>query len=154
MDWNYVKNIIKDGIMKQCPQLPVEIINEYLYLTFFRAGWVTFCNKYSMHVIGIVETKDDFYYLGFTDEDNIVTASCALEFKRDKTRDNDLIIKWGDGNEKTEQEHWRVIRQKVKEYFNENKNEHLIYFSDNVLDDEHLVFDNEEHTEYHIEKIK
>lgn len=154
MDWNYNRNLIKECIIKECPQLPIEIVDEYVDFTFFRAGWVTFCNKYSMHVIGIAESNNDFYYLGFTDEDNILTASCALEFKKDKARDNDLIIHWGSGNEKEEQDHWRKIRKKVIEYFNENKDEHLIYFSDIVLDDEHIVFDNEEHTKFHLEKIE
>lgn len=157
MDLGYIYDIVKRDIKKECPQLPIEIIDEFLDLTFFRANWVTFCNKYSMYIIGIVETEDDFYYIGFNDnydDDIILTASCALEFKKDKERDNDLIIHWGSGNEEKEQEHWRNIRKKLIEYLNENEDYHLIYFQDIALDNEHLVFDNKEHTKYHLEKIE
>ena len=90
----------------------------------------------------ITASKYDFYYIGFNDnydDDIILTASCALEFKKDKERDDDLIIHWGSGNEEKEQDRWRNIRKKLIEYLDKNKDEHLIYCQDIVLDNEHLI---------------
>ena len=157
MDWRYCRELVRKDIIKECPQLPLEIVDEFLDLTLLRANWVTFCNKYSMYILGIVQTKDDFYYIGFSEcngEYIIHSASCALEFKKDTDRDNDFVIHWGSDMQEEEQDNWRKIRNKLIEYLCENKNETLIYFQDVVLDNEHIVFDNEEHTKWHLEKIE
>ena len=42
---------------------------------------------------------------------------------------------------------------KLKNYFDNHPQEKLIYFQDRVCSDEHIVYENDEHTKYHIEKI-
>ena len=116
MDYNYVENLIRENIKNKCPQLPNEIIEEYLDLTFFRASWITYNGNKDLYLVGIAESKYDFYYVGIDDN-------------------------------------WKVIRNNIKFYFEKHPDEKLLHFENRVCSDEHLVFDNEEHTECHIEKV-
>lgn len=155
MDYNYVENLLKENIKRRCPQLPIEIINEYLDFTFFRAAWVTYGNNKDLCIIGIAETKHDFYYVGFDNDWKVKLISCALQIKRNEDRNNDLVIKFDKDNWEEEADcTWKVIRNNVKFYFKNHPEEKLIYFEDRICSDEHIVFDNEDHTEWHIEKIK
>lgn len=152
MDWNYVRKLAREDITKQCPQLPDKIVDEYLDLTFFRSNWVNYCNEQKMYIIGIVESRYDFYYIGFDDSDNIRLASSALEFRINEDRNYDFIIDYS--NPENGEERWRTIRKKLNDYLESYPDNKLIYFQDIVLSDEHLVYDNEDKTKAHIEKIK
>lgn len=153
MDYNYVEGLIKETIKNKCPQLPNEIIEEYLNFTFFRAAWVTYVNNKDLYLIGIAEGKYDFYYVGIDDNYNIELISCALHIERNEDRSHDYIVKFDNDNWQEEYDRiWKTIRNNIKIYFDKNINEKLIYFQDRVCSDEHIVFDNEDHTKWHIEK--
>jgi hypothetical protein len=155
MDYNYVEGIIKENIKNKCPQLPNEIIEEYLNFTFFRAAWVNYGNNKDLYIVGIAENKHDFYYVGFDNDYKVELISSSLQIKRNKDRDNDYIAKFDKDNWQEEYDCiWKIIRNNIKIYFDKNINDKLIYFEDRICSDEHIVFDNEDHTEWHIEKIK
>lgn len=156
MDWNYIENCLREEIQRKCPKLSKEIIEEYLDFTFFRASWIIYGNNQNLYILGIAQGKYDFYYLGCDDNYEIKLISCALEIKKDKERENDYIPKFDEDFKKWSKESnriWKLIRKNIKEYFKNNKQDKLLYFQDHILSDEHIVYDNEEHTEYHIEKI-
>ena len=157
MDWNWIIGELKKDIKKECPQLTDEIINEFIYLTFWGANWATYGNNKEIYILGLAETKYDFYYVGCNEKYEIQLISCALEVKKNKERGLDFItiinkdVKlWS----KESDDNWRIIRKNIKEYFGNHQNEKLIYFQDHILQDEHIVYDNEDKTKYHIEKIK
>lgn len=157
MDYNYVEGLIKEDIRNKCPQLSNEIIEEYLNFTFFRAAWVTYGNNKDLYIIGIAENKYDFYYVGFNDNYNIELISCTLCIECNNNRDYDYIVKFDKDNfDNCQKEHdriWRIIRNNIKIYFDKNQNDKLIYFEDRICSNEHIVFDNEDHTKCHIENI-
>jgi len=156
MDYNYLENCIKEEIQRKCPKLSKEIIEEYLDFTFFRASWIIYGNNQNLYILGLAQGKYDFYYLGCDDNYEIKLISCALEIKKDKERENDYIPKFDEDFKKWSKESnriWKLIRKNIKEYFKNNKQDKLLYFQDHILSDEHIIYDNEEHTEYYIEKI-
>lgn len=156
MDYNYVENLLREDIRRHCPQLPNEIIDEYLNFTFFRAAWVIYNDNKDLYLVGIAEGKYDFYYVGIDDNWKVTLISCALQIERNRDRDNDFIPKFNENFQNWCDEGdciWKVIRNNIKFYFEKHPQEKLIYFQDRVCSDEHLVFDNEDHTECHIEKI-
>jgi hypothetical protein len=156
MDYNYLENCIREEIKRKCPQLPQEIIEEYLNFTFFCANWVKYGDNQSLYILGIAQGKYDFYYFGCDDNYDIKLISCALEIKKDKERENDYIPKFDTNFKKwckDSNQIWKLIRKNIKDYFKNNKQDKLLYFQDHILSDEHVVYDNEEHTEYHIEKL-
>ena len=157
MDWNYIEDCLRKEIQRKCPKLSKEIIEEYLNFTFFRASWITYENNKDLYIIGIAEGKYDFYYVGFNDNFEIKLISCALQIECNKNRDNDYVPKFDTDFKKWSKESnriWKIIRKNIKEYFKNNKQDKLLYFQDHILTDEHIVYDNDEHTEYHIEKLK
>lgn len=156
MDYNYLENCIREEIQRKCPKLSKEIIEEYLDFTFFRASWIIYGNNQNLYILGLAQGKYDFYYLGCDDNYEIKLISCALEIKKDKERENDYIPKFDEDFKKWSKESnriWKLIRKNIKEYFKNNKQDKLLYFQDHILSDEHIIYDNEEHTEYYIEKI-
>lgn len=156
MDYNYVENLLREDIRKHCPQLPNEIIEEYVDLTFFRASWVTYGGNKDIYLVGIAEGKYDFYYVGFDNNWKVKLVSCALQIERNKDRDNDYVPKFNEDFQKWCDEGdciWRVLRNNLKFYFEKHPQEKLIYFQDRVCSDEHIVYENDEHTKYHIEKV-
>lgn len=142
MDLNYLINKIKNEIQKECPQLTKDIIDEFVHLTFWGANWTNYGDNQDIYILGLAETKYDFYYVGCNENYEIQLISCALEVKKNKERENDYL-----------NNNWRTIRNNVKEYFKNHKEEKLIYFKDHILTNEHIVYDNEEKTKYHIEEL-
>lgn len=157
MDWNYIENCLREEIQRKCPKLSKEIIEEYLKFTFCYAPWVKYGDNKNLYILGLAQGKYDFYYLGCDDNYEIKLISCALQIEKDKERENDYLPKFDEDFKKWSKESnriWKIIRKNIKEYFKNNKQDKLLYFQDHILSDEHIVYDNEEHTEYHIEKIK
>lgn len=157
MDWNYIEKLFREDIKRKCPQLSDEIVEEYIKLTFFGATWVTYGNNKDIYLLGIAENNNDFYYMGCNDNYEIELISCALDVKKNKERENEYITKFNEDfnlYSKRATKIWKTIRKNIKEYFKTHKEDKLIYFRDHLLIDEHIVYDNEDHTEYHIEKIK
>jgi len=157
MDWNYIEDCLRKEIQSRCPNLPKEIIEEYLKFTFCYAPWVKYGNNQNLYILGLAQGKYDFYYLGCNDNYEIKLISCALQIEKDKERENDYLPKFDEDFKKWSKESnriWKIIRKNIKEYFKNNKQDKLLYFQDHILSDEHIVYDNEEHTEYHIEKLK
>ena len=156
MDIKWLKNEIKQEIQQKCPQLTEEIIDEFIYLTFWGANWATYGDNKEIYILGLAETKYDFYYVGCNENYEIQLISCALEVKKNKERDLDYITTINTDFKlfsKEADNNWRTIRNNIKEYFENHKDEKLIYFSDHVLQNEHIVYDNEEKTKYHIEEL-
>lgn len=156
MDLKWLISELKEDIRKDCPQLTDEIIEEYVYLTFWGAHWATYGDNKEIYILGLAETKYDFYYVGCNENYEIQLISCALEVKKNKERDLDYITTINTDFKlfsKEADNNWRTIRNNIKEYFKNHKNEKLIYFSDHVLQNEHIVYDNEEKTKYHIEEL-
>ena len=156
MDYNYVENLMREDIKNKCPQLTNEIIEEYLDLTFLGANWATYGDNKEIYILGLAETKYDFYYVGCNENYEIQLISCALEVKKNKKRDLDYITTFNTDFKLWSEEadnNWRKIRNNIKEYFENHKNEKLIYFSDHILQNEHIVYDNKEKTKYHIEEL-
>ena len=156
MDYNYVKNLLREDIRRHCQQLSNEIIDEYINLTFFRAAWVTYNGNKDLYLVGIAEGKYDFYYVGIDDNQNLELISCALDIKPNRNRDNDFMPKfsrdfqsWCDEGDRI----WKIYRNKLKNYFDNHPKDKLIYFQDRVCSDEHIIYENDDHTECHIEKI-
>lgn len=157
MDWNYIEDCLRKEIQRRCPILPKEIIEEYLNFTFCYAPWVKYGNNQNLYILGLAQGKYDFYYLGCNDNYEIKLISCALQIEKDKEKENDYLPKFDEDFKKWSKESnriWKIIRKNIKEYFKNNKQDKLLYFQDHILSDEHIVYDNEEHTEYHIEKLK
>ena len=156
MDWNWLIGKFKEDIRKDCPQLTDKIIEEYVYLTFWGANWATYSDNKEIYILGLAETKYDFYYVGCNENYEIQLISCALEVKKNKKRDLDYITTFNTDFKLWSEEadnNWRTIRNNIKEYFENHKNEKLIYFSDHILQNEHIVYDNKEKTKYHIEEL-
>ena len=155
MDFNGIIKDLKEDIRKRNPQIPEKIIEEYINLIFWGAKWATYCGNKEIYILGIAESKYDFYYVGCNENYEIELISCALEVKKNKERENDYITKFQDNSKRYSKECdniWRIIRKNIKEYFENNKQYKLLEWIDYVLNDEHIVYDNEDHTEYHIEK--
>lgn len=157
MDWFYLENCFREDLKRKCPQLPNEIVEEYINLTFFGATWVTYGDNKDIYLLGLAENKYDFYYMGCNDQYEIELISCALDVKKNKERENEYITKFNEDfnlYSKRATKIWKTIRKNIKQYFKTHKEDKLIYFRDHLLVDEHIVYDNEDHTEYHIEKVK
>lgn len=157
MDWNYVEDLLRKSIIERCPNLPKEIVEEFLDLTFIRSHWAIYGNNIDIYILGIAQNKYDYYYVGCDENYEIKLISCALEIKRNKERDNDFIPPFIEDFKswcKESDRIWKIIRKNLKEYFKKNKHDKLLYFQDHILSDEHIVYDNEEKTKYHIEKVK
>lgn len=157
MDWYYLENCFREDLKRKCPQLPDEIVEEYINLTFFGATWVTYGDNKDIYLLGLAENKYDFYYMGCNDQYEIELISCALDVKKNKERENEYITKFNEDfnlYSKRATKIWKTIRKNIKQYFKTHKEDKLIYFRDHLLVDEHIVYDNEDHTEYHIEKVK
>lgn len=152
MDFNYIKNLLRKDIKSKSNHLSNEIVDEYLNLTFFRSSWIIYNDK-AYYLIGIAEGKYDFYWICLDENDDIQLISCAISLNKNKEKDDDFSY-FTNEHHKEADYRWRKVREKIKNYFNNNPNDKIIYFEDHVLDDEHIVYDNEEKTEYHIEKIK
>jgi len=157
MDLFYLEKTVKQSIQKQCPKLPKQIIDEFVTITFWGAPWIIYGDNQELYILGISESKYDFYYFGCTENLEIKLISCALNITKNKERINDYLPKFDEDFKKWSKDSkviWKTIRKNIKEYFKKNKQDKLLYFQDHILSDEHIVYDDEEHIKYHIEKIK
>ena len=134
MNYSGVYQSIKLGIQKQCPQLPEEIVDEFLDFTVFRSNWVTYGNDQHLYVLGIVENRYDFYYIGCDDNDEIKTISCALDIKKCKERENNYLCIWQSGDEFRESiDRWNIVKRNIEEYLEKFPDDKLIYFQDMTI---------------------
>ena len=136
MDWKYIKNIARKSIIEKCPNLPKEIVEEFLNITFIRSAWIKYGDNKELYIIGIAEGKYDFYYIGCNENYEIQLISCALEIQINKERDNDSIppfIKDFKEWSKESNRVWKLIKKNVKDYFKENSQDKLLYFQDHIL---------------------
>lgn len=134
MKYSAVYQLIKLGIQKLCPQLPEEIVDELLDFTLFRSSWVTYGNDQHLYVLGIVENKYDFYYIGCDDNNEIKTISCALDIKKCKERDNNYLCMWQNNDELIESiDRWNLVKRNIEEYLEKFPDDKLIYFQDMTI---------------------
>ena len=135
MDLNYIENLYREDIKRKCPQLPDKIIEEYITLTFFSAAWATYEDNKDIYILGIVENKHNFYYIGCNEQFNIELISCSLDVKKNEIRNNDYIVPFNENFKLYSKESNKIlntIKKNIKEYLKTHKEDKLIYFRNNV----------------------
>ena len=94
----------------------------YMRLFFVEPQWVNYFGE-NYCIIGFSEDKYDYYWVAINNKEKKLQFITYL-YKFEQSKNN--IAKTWNKDEK------REIRKFVNEYFNQHKNENLIYLNDNI----------------------
>ena len=117
MDWSYIHTIALNDLKEKHPKVNEKILDELYYLLIPRFGWRPLLGK-ELLIIGLLESRYDYYYITVDTEFNIGVISCAcnvLDLKYNEVYPLSLTSK-----------DYEKIKANLEQYLKDNPNDKLL----------------------------